>query len=374
MNQLAKNKFLTVIGVVFLVCVIAFAVLVYPAWGTASAKTKSVSATVSKIKQATSELPGEPNTAEWNAHADKMKTRYGKSLEELAKLDRNLGDWFAEVDNDSTFDYFMNKYDDEVKKLQGELQEKGVLLGSPQVGEDNKLIEAGLPGFNWLKRTDILVRNNEEERAAKEILQKRFNICRAIVNAVTQNVDKSAPKGRERRLLDVTFLEKFKFSPPGRVAETGEGRTFSMVLDHRRYTGYAGPGSGTFMEYTLPRNGDLTVEGGEDKQPWLGRTITVGFAVALEYGQVPELVRSILEPGVEPELNLAIVGMNVFVPKPNPAEVKETVNLKAEDDVEAIRKEYAARSAASLPPQVNAYVTLQIIDFEPAAVPAYLKQ
>lgn len=373
MNQLAKNKFLTAIGVVFLVCIVAFAVLVYPAWNTASAKTRTVTSTVSKIKGEASTLPGEPNTTEWTQQAEKMKARYGKSLAEMVKLDHNLSDWFAEVDNDSTFDYFMNKYDDEVKKLQTELQEKGVLLGSPQVGEDNKLVEAGLPGFNWLKRTDILVRNNEEERAAKEILQKRFNICRAIVNAVTANVDKSAPKGRERRLLDVTFLEKFKYSPPGRVTDAGDGRTFSMVLDHRRYAGYAGPGSGNFMEYTLPRNGDLTLEK-EDLQPWLGRTITVGFAVALEYTQVPDLVRNIMQPGVEPELNLAIVGMNVFVPKSNPAEVQETVNLKADDDVEAIKKEFAARSAASLPPQVNAYFTLQIIDFEPAAVPAYLKQ
>lgn len=373
MNQLAKNKFLTAIGIVFVVCLIAFGVLVYPAWGTATAKTRSVNTTVGRIKQAAADLPGEPNMTEWTEHAGKLKARYGKSLEELVKLDRNLGDWFSEVDNDSTFDYFMNKYDDEVKKLQTELQEKGVLLGSPQIGEDNKLIEAGLPGFNWLRRTDILVRNNDEERAVKEILQKRFNICRAIVNAVTAGVDKAAPKGRERRLMDVTFLEKFKFMPPGRVVDAGEGRSFSIVLDHRRYVGYAGPGSGNFMEYTLPRNGDLTLEG-EDKQPWLGRTITVGFAVAMEYPQVPELLKNLMQPGVEPELNLAIVGLNVFVPKPNPVEIVETVNLKPDEDEAPYLKAAAEKTAASLPPQVNVYVTCQVIDFEPAAVPAYIKQ
>src|SRR5687768_9556022 len=145
MNQLAKNKFLMGMGIVFVVAIAVFAILVYPTWGATDAKTKKVSATVGKIKGELASFPGEPNMTVWKTQADELKARYGRSLEELMKLDRNLSDWFPDVDDDSTYDHFMNRYEDEGKKLQSELQEKGVLLGSPQTGDDNKLTETGLP-------------------------------------------------------------------------------------------------------------------------------------------------------------------------------------------------------------------------------------
>jgi hypothetical protein len=318
-------------------------------------------------------MPGDPNVRDWTEYAAAMKKRYGDSLQKLQERDRNLGEWFDGVDNDSTYEFFMNKYDDEAGKLQAELLEKGILIGSPKVDE-SKSTETNHPGFNWLQRTEILAKSTDEARQVKELLQKRFNISRAVANAVSAGFDKATQ--RPRRLLDVTFLEKFKFAPPGAAFAPPDAKNMGIAIDYKRYVGYVGVGSGSYAEQELPKNGYEPPGVGEappGKELHLGRTLTFGFSVVMDYPYVAEVLRTLVSGEVEPVLNLAIVGMNVFVAEPNPAEKKEIYVLKSGETEDEVKARFAKVSQEGKPPQVHVYVTCQVYDLEPASVPAFLK-
>jgi hypothetical protein len=390
MEKTSKNPFLMAMGALCVVAVIGFIALVLPAKGEVTTKTTTINKSVGTINKEISTLPGDGNVEVWTKNAEELRKRYRDQLQELMETDQSLGQWFDTLDDSTTYAVFMNTYDDQRGKLQEELLDKGVLLGSTRM-EDNKLVETGQPGFNWIEKSNIIARTNEDERQAKEMLQKRFNICRAIVNAVTAGYDKSAAAGRPRRLLDVTFLEKFKFLPTTSGVNPEAIKNFHILIDHRRYAGFAAIGSGAFMEQELPFNGedrplpvvdpDAPAGGPADasastpgpKEKRLGRTITVGFAVVMEYQHVPDLIRNLLQPSVEPKLNLSIVGLNIFVAEPNPAEKKETYVLKAGETREEVEKRFEERTANSPPPQVHVYVTCQVMDLDPAAVPPFLK-
>ena len=386
MDKLKKNRFLAAMGAVGIVAAIGFGIFVYPLWGEAAKSTKTIQAKVTALNKGLADIPGDPNVDEWTKHAAGLKARYAKTLQDLLAPDKSLGQWFEDLDDTSTFAVFMNRYDDERAKLEAEVIEKGVLLGSPKI-EDNKVVETKLPGFNWVQRADITrANNNAAEMQAKEILQKRFNISRAVVNAVIMGADKK-PYGRPRRLLDVSFLERFPFSSQVGGIQ-GDKITFEINVDHKRYPGYMGPGSSTFSESSLPSNGEtlpVAVAEGETPKPaegppaaakvdpHLGKTLTFGFAVVMEYSQVPELLRNLLNPAVEPVLNLSIVGVNVFVANPNAAEKKEFVQVEPGENTDAIKAEFRKKTEECPPPQVHVYVTCQVYDIDPAAVPGFLK-
>lgn len=375
MDKLNKNKFLTFMGVLFVVAVVGFFVLVFPAWGASGDLTTKINKSVEGINKDLPGMPGDPNVNEWTEYAATLKKRYGVSLQKLSERDRNLDQWFADVDNDSTYQFFMNRYDDEAKKLQTEMLDKGVLIGSPKVDEKDT-IETNAPGFNWVQRNEILTRSNDEERQVKEILQKRYNIARAIANAVGTGVDKNDKNQRPRRLLDVTFLEKFKFGPPGAGPSTADVKNQGIAIDYRRYAGFVGLGSGSFSEWALPKNGfgrPAADDAPEIKELDLGKTLTFGFSVVMDYPQVPELVRSLISGDMEPVLNLAIVGLNIFVAEPNAAEKKEIYHRKPGETNEQIQKIFDEKTQASTPPQVHVYVTCQVYDLDLAAIPPFLK-
>jgi len=376
MDKLKSNRFLAAMGALFVVAILAFAILVYPAWNAAGTKTKAIKDNAVKINMVLKDLPGDPNVKDWQEHAGSLRARYGKTLQQLLADDKALGQWFDELDDNSTIAVFMNKYDDEKKKLQDDLVEKGVQLGSPKI-EDNKFVETRLPGFNWIQGSDITrAKSMEDDRLAKEILQKRFNICRAVVNAVSANYVKDAL--RPRRLLDVTFLERFPYAPATPPGVGDVKVLFSINIEPKRYAGHSGMG-GHFSEQALPSNGDdppPPAEGStapDKPKVYLGKTLTFGFAVVMEYSQVPDLIRNLIQPSVEPVLNLSIVGLNIFVPEPNPAEKTEIVNVQKGEDTEPIKKKFDQMTADCPPPQVHVYVTCQVHDLDPAAVPAYLK-
>lgn len=360
MEKMSKNKFLLMMGGVFGVAAVAFFILVFPLWNSAGSTSNRIKADTTKVSQAAQELPGEPNIAEWQSHADALKKRYQDSLKGFTDVDRNLSQWFDDVGDTSTFAAFMTKYDDERNKLELELREKGVLLGSPEIKE-GRSVESGLPGFNWVQKNEIAGANSkEDEDRAKEILQKRFNICRAIVNAVIVNAD----KGRQRRLLDVSFLEKFPFLPK---TVGGESKAvLEIKVDRTRYAGFSSP-TATYVEYFLPLNGDV-----EDKVH-LGKTITFGFAVQMEYHHVPELIRNLIAPAVEPLLKIAVVGWKAFVPEPNPAVKTEKKEIRKGDDTAAFDKEAEEVTNKCKPALIHAYFTCQVFDLDTKAVPAFLK-
>ena len=387
MEKLSQNKFLTGMAVVGVVAVAGFGILVYPAWSEAGTKVKSIKTSVGKLTGELEDLPGDPNVKAWTDQAESLKKRFAGSptenLGKLAALDKNLGQWFDGIEDSSGFVAFLTPYDDERQKLEEEVLSKGVLLGSP-IDKDGVSVETRLPGFNWITRADIVTANTtEKEMHAKEILQKRFNICRAIVNAVTADVDKSL---RPRRLLDVTFLEKFPYVSSSLV-DPGS-KAYLIPIDQTRYSGFFGVGKGNYVEHSLPSNGDEPLPGAESeagktpestsaqppKPKPMGKTITVGFAVVMDYSQVPALVRNLIDSkGMEPELNLSIVGLSVFVHTPNKIEVNEKVKLKANETKETYEKKGQDETNACPPPQVHVYVTCQVFDFDPASVPAFLK-
>jgi hypothetical protein len=379
MNKLGKNKFLVAMGVLIGIAIIAYAVLVLPAGGTASGHTTKINSALNKVNQELADLPGDPNVKTWADQADALKKRYADELRKQLDKDVALGQWFDGIDDNSTFATFMAPYDDMRIKLENELVEKGVELGSP-VEKDGKPTETGLPGFNWIKLGDVQrADTHDKEMQAKEILQKRFNICRAIVNAVTADVDKT--KLPKRRLLDVSFLEKFPFLPVSGINPGGDAKLFSIPIDYKRYVGYAGPGLGSFTEQMLPANGDEApvdpeapkdTSGKKDKVH-LGRTLTFGFAVVMDYHQIPGLIRSLIDPPGGPELNLTIVGVSEFVYEPNPPERVETVNIPAGGDKDPHLEKAKQQTANCPPPQVHVYITCQVFDIDPAAVPPFLK-
>jgi hypothetical protein len=391
MDKLKQNPFLAAMGVLAVVAVVAFIILVMPAQSVAGKKTTEIQNQVKTINKEIADLPGKQNLEVWSAAAAALKTRYQDRLKEMMELDQNLGEWFTDLDDNSTYQVFMNQYGDQTDKLQKELIEKGVLLGSPKADDAGKLTETGVPGFNWIQPNEIKAPMTEDERAAKVILQTRFNISRAIVNAVTSGTFKPGT----RRLLDVTFLERFKYSTTT-VASTDKGAS-SIPIDLKRYAGHTGVGSGNYVEWFLPRNGETPppppaeAEAGTkpgdaapapaakapDKDPHLGKTITFGFAVVMDYNQVPDLLRNLIASPVPPQLNLSIVGVNIFVAEPNPTEIKELRLLDpgqlTQEMKETLKKEEETREAAYQPPQVHVYVTCQVFDLEPAAVPAFLR-
>ncbi len=388
MDKLSKNRFLAAMGVLGVVAAGAFGVLVVPAWGDAGKKNTSIRTQTTKILTALKDLPGDRNVEDWASHQETLKTRYKDSLQKRIDPDSKLGQWFPGIDENSTFAAFMTPYDDLRVKLEDELIEKGVMLGSPQDDKDGKtVLEKRQPGFNWIQRADIVrADTHEKEMQAKEILQKRFNVCRAIVNAVTANVDKSR---RARRLLDVTFLEKFPFLATS-TGVSGDSRTYLIPIDGTRYVGFTKIGTGSFSEFALPLNGDKPLPvpepegtGGKDKEApapppakpelHLGRTLTFGFAIVMEYHHVPELIRNLVKPSVEPELDLTIIGLYIFVPEPNPPEKRETRVVSEKQSAEDMQREAAEKTAACPPPLVHVYVTCQVFDLDPAAVPAFLR-
>jgi len=394
MDKLRQNKFLTGMGVLAGVAAVAFGILVVPQWTDAGTKAKAIAASVGKITKELEDLPGDPNVKAWADHSESLKKRYAGSpaggLLKQQTLDKNLGQWFDGIEDSSTLSTFYTPYDDQRQKLEEELLEKGVLLGSPQ-DKDGVPFESRQPGFNWVTRTDIVrAGSTDDEMKAKELLQKRFNIKRAIVNAVTADVDK---KARPRRLLDVTFLEKFPYAAvsAGAITDATGGKTYLIPIDYTRYAGYAGPGKGNFTEQLLPRNGDRPLPAAEaeaskpgetapasapasddKKELPLGRTLTFGFAMVMDYADVPVLVRNLVAPSVEPDLNLSIVGLNVFVHTPNPAQKKETFRIPPSNE-EEIQEKIRQLNAAAQPPQVHVYITCQVFDFNPAAVPSFIK-
>lgn len=378
-----KSPFLIAMAALGLVAVGGFFVLVLPAKAAASKKEDEINKKVVKITQELATLPGDPNIEAWSKNADELKKRYRDRLTELQQFDQALGEWFEGLDDSTIFAVFMNTYDDQRGKLQEELLDKGILLGAPNQG-----VETGTPGFNWILKADIerAVRTGEDERQAKEMLQKRFNICRAIVNALTAGYVKNPD--RPRRLLDVTFLERFKFLPPGVGPNPEAAKSIDIVIEPKRYQGFVGIGAGAFAEQLLPFNGDRpeTTETAEDGTPKpadastrgpneisLGRTITVGFAVIMEYKDVPDLVHKLIDPKVDPRLNLSIVGLNVFVANPNPTEKRETKVLQEGENEADFVKKLEEQSEKTPPPLVHVYVTCQVFDLDPAAVPAFLR-
>src|SRR5688572_10257762 len=258
MNKLGKNKFLTAMGVLFVVAAAAWAILVLPAGGIASVQSAKINKAVGNVNRELVALPGEQNVNVWTELSDELKTRYAVSLEEQLEQDQNLGQWFEGITDDSTFAAFMTPYDDMRVGLEKELLDKGVELGSPVEDKDDNRIETRQPGFNWIKQADIVRADTEEKlMQAKEMLQKRFNICRAIVNAVTADVEKS--QARPRRLLDVTFLEKFPFLQAS-AGMASDSRSYLIPIDPKRYAGFTGPGSSAFVELNLPPNGEQPPE------------------------------------------------------------------------------------------------------------------
>jgi hypothetical protein len=113
-------------------------------------------------------------------------------------------------------------------------------------------------------------------------------------------------------------------------------------------------------------------EGKETKVPkHLGRTLTFGFAVEMNYQNMPDLVYNLLHPSLEPILNVSIAGLCVFVPKPNPAEVRETFTVRPGEEAEVLKK--VKEAEANYPPApVHVYVTCQVFDFDPAGIPSFV--
>ncbi|HTF57988.1 MAG TPA: hypothetical protein VK661_12215 [Planctomycetota bacterium] len=372
MDKLKQNRFLAVTGVVTLAAVAAFVVLVLPEWNQASAKNTQITKAGTEIGGELPTLPGSLNIEEWEKHRGDLQAQYDRTLGDIVQLDKSLEQWFDGLDSTSTFDTFLTRYNDERERLEVELISKGVLIGSPRM-EGDKQVESKSPGFNWVTRDHLRLpfSTQEQQNQAKEILQKRFNVCRAIVNAITGD------KGKPSRLLDVTFLEKPAFIQTSLSGGTPEVRAALIPVDSKIYF----KGIFPLMELLLPLNGEEegkeAKEEGEGKESktkkYLGRTLTFGFAVEMKYQDMPDLVHNLLHPTVEPILNVSIIGLNVFVPVPNPPKKEETVTGKASEEAE-VRKKYADMEANCPPPVVHVYVACQVFDFDPAGIPTFVKK
>jgi len=369
MDKLKQNRFLAVVGIFGVVAIAVFVALVLPEWNAASGAAMQITKAGDAIKKELPGLPGEIDIEQWEKHRGDLRKQYDKTLQEIVQLDKSLEQWFDGLDATSTFDTFLTRYNDERERLEVELISKGVQLGSPRTEGDHQ-VESKSPGFNWVTREHLRLpfSTQEQQAQAKELLQKRYNICRAVVNALTGD------KGKPARLIDVSFLERPPFlqsTPPGGGTDV---RSPLITVDSKLYFRGITPN----LEQTLPRNGESAEEAkeeGEGREPknpkYLGKTLTFGFAVEMDYQNMPDLIYNLLHPTLEPILNVSIVGLCAYVPKPNPAEVREKVTARP-SEVADIQKKFKEMEANYPSAPMHVYITCQVFDFDPAGIPSFV--
>lgn len=374
MDKGRQNVFWVGTGVAAALAVAIFVFMVFPMWTTAGKKKVAIKKEVDIVSKGIQDIPGEPNKSDWTNHEKALKGHYQDLLQTYLRADESLERWFDGIENESTFDTFWTRLDDEKGKLEKEITGKGIKIGSPK-DQDGQLIETMLPGFNWPTRDEVQKQapTNEDQNEAKATLQKRFNITRAVANAI------SADRGKPNRLIDVTFLQRS-------LVRRGGSRPFAppppgtITVEPARYLGFV---AGSYNESTLPTNGEAIAPAAEAApgtpetqaaETPLGRTISFGFCVDMNYDEVPDLVRNLVYPTQDPVLSLTVVGVNIFVAEPNEIQRTEKKNVTSDLELQAKIKEAEQKTADGKPAPVRVYVTCQVFDFDPASVPTFLKK
>ncbi len=304
--------------------------------------------------------PSQKDIEKWNEVKKQFQGDYKTIAENFIKHDAPLEGWLPSLTNKTNPPHteFCNSLVDAAKELEKEIRAKGVLVGLP-----NDLKPDGKYGFNWGDVVNLpwSVITDEERRSAIRDLQKRYFICELIRDAVT------AQGVKAERLNDVFFFkvladpQKFPQEPRPTAAE-GEVK----------YVGSPTTEFGArFEELYLPE-GDKPPKP-EDPKNFLGRTITFGFSVTLSYSDVAKLIREVITPSRSPLL-VNVIGVRIFAATQNPLKKEDQVRIQKGDPHEA---KIAARKKeledAVKPQPVQVWITGQVIDFDPAKVPAWGK-
>ncbi|MBI4563668.1 MAG: hypothetical protein HY716_03115 [Planctomycetes bacterium] len=384
MNKLKQNLFWVGSLAAAGVAVVALAVLVVPMWSEADAKLGRIDKIAASLSSEVPKMPGQQNVAAWKERLEKLETEFRSSAQSLIERDKPLEEWFAGFNKAVTYNAFMTRYNDETSKLDEELRKKGILIGVPRRGGERQEIlqEDGELGFNWVTSQQLENLTIDQQNEVKVKLQKRFWICRTVADLLLIEDNKPV------RLLDVYFPEPLTASKIPGISDSGTASTTPeedpnrldkyRVLQDRvrlfvRESATHPPITQMprgFFEQNLPGNGE-TVEGQSEKP--LGRTITFGFAVDMEYDRVPKLVRNFLAPPKEPALLWQMVGLNVFVPRQNEPEKTQpfeyTDDTRREKELEL--KAFEEQTKNSKPAPVRVYMTCQVFDFEPENLPSF---
>jgi hypothetical protein len=112
----------------------------------------------------------------------------------------------------------------------------------------------------------------------------------------------------------------------------------------------------------------------EEPKKYLGRTITFGFSVTLQYSEVSKLLREVLTPS-KSKIIVNVVGMRTFVPRQNPFTKDETMRMPRgnpqKDALVAEKKKALEQDVKPMP--VTVWITAQAIDFDATNLPAFAK-
>lgn len=387
MDKIKQNPFLAAMVGACVLLVILAVVLIYPSWDRKATLEKKVKNVQMSLVAAVNDTPGSPDIQSWNdgpLETDPKKEEkdyWGK----LVRSYRNVILFYAE------FDWYLEWWmtNGEVRKPEDGAKAEDVarLRAAPSQGPlENAIRDAsnqiaarlrgkipvGLKeeddaspgprlGFNW--ETDLKwdqIRGEEE--AVLRTLQKRYWIRSRVANACFEKDKDGKEQPVVQKLVDVYFFRVLhpKLSGSGYRWEDRPTSGSEHELPYAASPFTRGIDRSKFEEYDLP---------GE-----LGKTITFGVTVDLQYSDVPRFLRRLMDRDLAPRMLVNVVGTRLLVLKQNPAEVEYTYDRKETDDGknEERRKEAEKKALENVKPQsVRLLVTCQVIDFDSSKVPEW---
>lgn len=375
MNKLKQNGFWVGVAAAGAVVVAVFFLWVWPMWSDADAAAGNIKTLVGDLGMLISQPPQIPG-AKSGVPADKdiqkwkdLKAQYVEDYKKIAahyvEPDKGLENWFGGR-KDPAYAEFVGPYNDAGKGLEEAIRAKGIKIGYPI--DDKDPSTEGKYGFGWgdAANWNWAQLNDAEKRDVVRELQKRFRICELIGDAVT------AEGIKVERLNDVYFFRPL--ADPAKFP-TGEVRPTSAEGEIRYVNDPVAAGSMSnqkFDEFMLPE-GEKTAKPEEPKK-YLGRTITFGFSVTLQYSEVSKLLREVLTPS-KSKIIVNVVGMRTFVPRQNPFTKDETMRMPRgnpqKDALVAEKKKALEQDVKPMP--VTVWITAQAIDFDATNLPAFAK-
>lgn len=371
MNQLKLNSFWVACAGLLAGLVVLFVAFVLPAWSDARTKYNQLKTLDRGLPTQVSDMPGDEDIKKWEDRRKTYIAGYREIAGFYAEHDVELESWFnADLGANPRWESFNSYYQEECQRTEQTLKEAGIVIG---ISNPNKEEELNF-GFNWYPLKDyrwneIPIRDRPPNTptgvpypgqiSTLRAIQKRFWIARHVAQACLFSKSPEDKGARlVNRLMDVRFFQNLH--PDTAKFPTIEGQQGGMGLPQ-----YDGAWMGNlqgFQEVHLPER--------------LGSTITFGVAVELPIENVALYLRQLLNFGSRPRPLLTILGCRVFVRKQNPHE--DTLNFERDprkpgEDARLI-KEIEERQKSVKPAPAEAWITAQVIDFDPSAVPSWVRE
>lgn len=345
MDQLKKNGFWVGIGASGVVLLGLWAWKVMPLSGLQSREAGTLKTLVKDLQPA--ERPSDDAIQKWKALRAKMIESYTKITGFYAASDQHLERWFPGLPENPPPGAFLAEYRKNAEQIEQQVKAKGTLIGLDDGAGQVKY------GFNWEDLTPAIwgVIPAEDQAKVLKDLQKRYWARERVAKAILK------PDVKVTRVHDFRFFKPLHTriqQPAWEVPPTG-------AEDQVQYPGTrveAGQVARNFQEYVLPNE--------------LGQTITFGFAVVLPFGEVPKVLKEILNPELEPRdetgkgrLLVNLIGAEVSLREQNEPLI---VMTWTEGDKAQEQAERAKAEAKVGVKDVMLAVTCQIIDFEPSKI------